>query len=428
MRSDVPDPLQILVLPGTADCGNLGDLAMLQVALERLRHLWPEAILRVLTHEADALTACCPGVEPIPLRGRNRWLRVRTLPRWLFPNVRPACRARFPLSIGRAWKLGMFLSPAQYRITRRFVEAMFNADLFLLAGCGVLTDVFGHNAIRILETFDLAHRCGIPTAMLSQGIGPMTESALRQRAGEVLPHVGRIFIRERRATLPLLQGLRVPEARIAVTGDDAVELAFRERRSELGTGIGVNLRLARYSLLDQRVREVVRRVLAEKAGVLGARVLGFPISTVGAESDRPVLARLFQGWESRHQIGNDLDTPVAVIRRLSECRVVVTGSYHGAVFALSQGIPAVCLAESAYYQDKFRGLADLFAVGCLVLRGSEPDLAQHLAAAFDELWSQAPAQRASLLEAAERQNAAARAAYAQLPAIVSPGALHRGSA
>jgi polysaccharide pyruvyl transferase WcaK-like protein len=418
-----PDPShspRVLLLPGTADCGNLGDLAMLQIALERLRGLWPAAILRVLTNDAAALAAGCPGVEPVPLRGRNRWLKIRALPRWLFPNVRPARRSFFPLSIRQAWKLGMFLSPAQYRITRQFVEAMFNADLFVLAGCGVVTDVFAYNAIRILDTFDFAHRCGIPTAMLSQGIGPMADPALEKRAGEVLPQVGRIFLRESRTTLPLLQRLRVPQAHIAVTGDDAVELAYRERRPDLGTGIGVNLRLARYSSLDQAVLGVVRQVLVGQADRHQARLLGFPIALSGAESDRQTLAHLFQDLKGRGEAGNSLRTPVEVIRRLSECRVVVTGSYHGAVFALSQGVPALCVAESVYYLDKFRGLADQFTPGCLVLRAGQPDLTQRLAAAFDDLWSQAGALRAPLLEAAEQQIKAARAAYAGLPSLVSP--------
>jgi len=419
---DLHNPPQLLVLPGTHDCANLGDLAMLQVALERLKGLWPAAVLRVLTHDAAALTACCPGVEPVPLRGRNRWLKVQALPRWLFPGIRPEFRRSFPLRADRVWKLGLFLWPAQYRMARRFVEAMFHSDLFVMAGCGVLADVFGFNARRILDTFDAAHRCGIPTALLSQGIGPIEDPALFRRASEVLPHLGRIFIRERRATLSLLQRMSVPGEKIAVTGDDAVELAFRERRADEGTGIGVNLRIARYSLLGQPAVDVVRHVLTGKAGQHGVRLLGFPISCGGAESDLQTLAQLFRGWEGRGEVGDNLRTPVDVVRRLSECRVVVTGSYHGAVFALSQGIPAVCLAESAYYQDKFRGLADQFGAGCIVLRAGEPDFAHDLAAAFDGLWSQAVALRPPLLRAAERQVDEARAAYAHLPSLIAPGA------
>ena len=38
-----------------------------------------------------------------------------------------------------------------------------------------------------------------------------------------------------------------------------------------------------------------------------------------------------------------------VLTAIADCRVVVTGSYHAAVFALSMGVPAVGLAASRYY-------------------------------------------------------------------------------
>src|SRR5262249_48275716 len=42
------------------------------------------------------------------------------------------------------------------------------------------------------------------------------------------------------------------------------------------------------------------------------------------------------------------------------CRVVVTTTYHAAVFALSQGVPAVGMYRSEYQRTKFAGLSDLF--------------------------------------------------------------------
>ena len=53
-------------------------------------------------------------------------------------------------------------------------------------------------------------------------------------------------------------------------------------------------------------------------------------------------------------------SPEAVMKNVSACRMVVTGSYHAAVFALSQGIPALTISKSAYYDSKFNGLGDMF--------------------------------------------------------------------
>ena len=57
-------------------------------------------------------------------------------------------------------------------------------------------------------------------------------------------------------------------------------------------------------------------------------------------------------------------TPEAVIRQIQRCRLVITGSYHAAVFALAMGIPTIGLAKSTDYIDKFMGLSALFGEGC----------------------------------------------------------------
>ena len=60
------------------------------------------------------------------------------------------------------------------------------------------------------------------------------------------------------------------------------------------------------------------------------------------------------GGYRRRRVARD---SALVIERVGECRVVVTGSYHGAVFALAQGIPVVALVKSPYYVNKMAGLA-----------------------------------------------------------------------
>jgi hypothetical protein len=99
-----------------------------------------------------------------------------------------------------------------------------------------------------------------------------------------------------------------------------------------------------------------------------------------------------------------LEAVYAAIRR---CRVVVTACYHAAVFALSMGIPAVALASSDYYIQKFRGLQKQFGgVPRLVLcRGHIPFEAFRfeLRAVLACLWSDAPRIRPKLLAYAAAQ-------------------------
>jgi colanic acid/amylovoran biosynthesis protein len=100
-----------------------------------------------------------------------------------------------------------------------------------------------------------------------------------------------------------------------------------------------------------------------------------------------------------------------VIKQITRCRIVVTGAYHAAVFALSQGIPVVGLAKSPYVVQKFLGLADQFGTGCQLVFLDGSDLYQALLAAMEKTWMCADELRSSLQEAALRQIGASRRAY-----------------
>jgi polysaccharide pyruvyl transferase WcaK-like protein len=114
--------------------------------------------------------------------------------------------------------------------------------------------------------------------------------------------------------------------------------------------------------------------------------------------------------------------PTAVAERVSDCRVLVTGAYHLAVFALSQGIPVVAVTSSEYYDDKFLGLADMFGTGLVMIDLGERDLAERLSSAIAAAWQDAPVVRAPLRAAAERQIALSRAAFDEVFAIVERSA------
>ena len=54
---------------GAAEYKNLGDVAMLQVAIARLLSLWPDACIDVLTESPADLVRHCPSVSPLPRAG-----------------------------------------------------------------------------------------------------------------------------------------------------------------------------------------------------------------------------------------------------------------------------------------------------------------------------------------------------------------------
>jgi colanic acid/amylovoran biosynthesis protein len=112
------------------------------------------------------------------------------------------------------------------------------------------------------------------------------------------------------------------------------------------------------------------------------------------------------------------ETPLEIIKQIASCRLVVTGAFHTAVFALSQGIPAVGLAKSIMYIDKFKSLVDQFGSGCQVICIDTPDLSERLTNAIDEAWDSAEQVRPGLLEAAAWQIELGHAAYRRLYELV----------
>lgn len=410
--------MRVLIYPGGSNTENIGDLAMLMTALERLKCLWPDARYQLLADVPESFILDCPEVEAIPVRGCKRWFRVNALPRFLFPEIPLATRLKFPLEWDRILNLITWMYPRDYRMAREFALALFRADLLVLSGCGLINDEFPTASLRVLDIFDAAIRCGIPTIMLGQGIGPIDRGILFERAGEVLPRVDRIHLREDRFSLPTLRKMGVPREKIVLTGDDAIEMSFAARSSVPGDKIGINLRFADYSGISRSDVEEIKRLIAGKLRQYGTKAVGLPILVRQEDSDLQAIEALI-GTEALGEA--DTRGSIAlreVIRRTGQCRVVITGSYHAGVFALSQGIPVVGIVKSTYYRENFEGLATQFRTGCIVLQMSEHNFAEKLDSAFDQLWNDAESLREPLLGAAESQITASRSAYRKIPDLM----------
>src|SRR5215813_14632659 len=68
--------MRVVIIPCTYTWLNLGDVAMLQAAVERLRALWPDARVEIPTRNPDALLRHCPDAHPLP---HGEWFSDRYL-------------------------------------------------------------------------------------------------------------------------------------------------------------------------------------------------------------------------------------------------------------------------------------------------------------------------------------------------------------
>ena len=424
--------MNILVDSCSYNCQNAGDLAMLTVAVTRLRELWPGASLQIITNAPDRIARHCGrDVATVPVRGRRLLLENRLLGRvssWLPPRLaQPWNRFERQLAWQRPAVASASLTIKAALNGRRgsevsaYLAAIERADLLVVNGAGIITDAFRDNALGILSTLDLVSRRGVPAAMLGQGLGPIHDPELRERAAEVLPRLTLIGVRESQSSLPLLRSLGVSPDRVMVTGDDAIELAYALRTdtaSSEARAIGVNVRVAPYADVNADMLSALGDTLIASSRRRHARMIPIPIAHHGGGMDIDTLRTMLPPEDSVDG-GAALDTPQSVIRRIGECRLVVTGSYHGAVFALAQGIPVVALVNSDYYANKMFGVQQQFGVGCEVVRLDDQALPERVDAAIDRAWAAAERVRAPLLASARDQIGRSREAYARLREVVA---------
>jgi colanic acid/amylovoran biosynthesis protein len=398
---------------------------MLRVAVARLQALWSGCRVAVITTNPVLLARHCPDSVPVSGLGRHFWLRHASQP------PEPPAWVNWSPSWARRWEL-VRLRRTQRRLLAggprsqaagsqlgAFVDELVAADLVIGSGGGYLTDAFEDHATGVLRLLGTACRLGKPTALLGQGIGPISSPSLRAEARRVLPRVGLIAMREGRVGPSLVAGLGVPAERVVVTGDDAIELAAGVVVDSIPSAIGVNVRCAGYSGVTAVDTRRVVGALRLASARLSASLVALPVASSELDSDVAALA----GWlPSDTDAAGDCSTVEALLDRVRQCRVVVTGSYHAGLFALAMGNPVVALSRSPYYDDKFLGLAHQFGAGCQVLRLDAPGFADDLVAAVCRGWRMGESERNALLAATEAQLRRSREAYLQIARLVPSGA------
>jgi colanic acid/amylovoran biosynthesis protein len=396
----------------------MGDVAMLQVATSRLRALWPTAAIAIPTYDEARLRRYCGDITPLYygdwfddryFLGRIHKLLPGGISRGLI-QLKVRLRRPRPDLEERAIRLKMRLRGIDRSDFDASARAAKDADAVVVSGAGGLMDRFPQFTIGVLRTLEIAILRGKPTAMFSQGFGSLDNPDLRARAKAVLPFVNLIALREKRVGPSLLGDLGVDSSRIAITGDDAIDIAYHRKPDCRGGGVGINIRIGRAAALSEDIVDDLRPTIQSFAQQHHCPLVTVPIA-LQQRLDAGNIDNLVSGYSSIEPLPEMADTPAEVVKHVSRCRIVVTGAYHAAVFALAQGLPVVALAKSTYFLDKFNGLAGMFGSGCQVVVLTSDALKERLSRAMNIAWESAERQRAPLLAAAKTQIDSSVAAY-----------------
>ncbi len=405
----------------------MGDVSMLQVAVDRLHKLFPKASIEVLTDSAENFARFCPAATPLDNRGRALWFANEVLPgryrdsapQWvvdLLVWLKRAIRSRFP-NLFKAILIKRFEGqnrPGDAESVTVFTRALQKADLVLICGAGGFYDGCRAWSLEILDLIEVAIQRNTAAVMLGQGLGPLSDSVVLKRAAKVLPLVDFITLREGRSSFSILRSLGVAESKVQITGDEALELAFQSRTVEPGRSLGIGLRFGASASVNDDELDRIRPILQDFARRHNVPLIPLPIAMQVYTRDDLAIRRVLSGFDEESDGGKALDSPLKVIKQAALCRVVVTGAYHAAVFALAQGIPVVSLAKSGYFAGKMLGLEDQFGEGCQTIILSEQGWTERLNGSIERAWQNADALRETLQAATLRQIELTQRSYMQL--------------
>lgn len=403
--------MNILIENGTYDCHNAGDLSMLKVCIDRINMHLPNCNLFTVTESPESLKLVHNKTKPISLlKGKLIWSNNRNVFGGLHKLIPSNKHALNELESGFRRELSFISNRIissrlskdsdDYIQFHHYLKTIDTTDVVIVSGGGFITDSFEIHAIRLLETIYKFVKQGKKVAFFGQGIGPIESPRLKKIAEKVFPQVTVFGLREPIKGPILLKRFGVEDSRIHVTGDDAIELAATGRQSTLGNSIGFNIRIANYAAIANSTINSLASLLKETAAEFNTDVIPIPISW--HENDLVNAVNILNIDPNCIDFDN-LETIEGLINQTSKCRVVITGSYHAAVFALAQGIPVIAIANSAYYIDKFEGLYSMFGVGINIISLDDLNWENILKTYLNEAWSHAEEVRDILRSKADNQ-------------------------
>lgn len=412
--------MKILVENSGYHLGNLGDVAMLIAGLDYLAEAFDGAELFVVS-DVKRVPSGFPTYTPIPAEQLHTWYEQRVLPipsRSLGATTSDRIRgleqellARFPGPAIAAAKLTAKLTKMPVQVSSQGLALVRSMDAVVSTGGGFVNDSFPHQCTNVLETLWLAQRRGIPTAMFGQGLGPLSNPKGVEIAKRVFPNLKVLSLREGTHSPDVALRLGVRSKAVRVTGDDAIKLVDSYASENQRADIGFNVRLAKYSGLNSDAVSRIANILASRCSSIGPCIRAIPIDVRGTSDDDTSSAKsAFKATSITPVLPQDSSIE-ALVSQVSLCRVVITASYHAAVFSLTLGIPVIGISKSEYYDHKFSGLAQMFAGGVELCRLQSNSVEDDFTRALEKQSKFSVSESDQLRKSAARQVNNSQAAY-----------------
>ena len=369
----------------------------------------------MLVADVGGLTDFHAGDEAI-LTARLAWIRKA------FPGMRPLLLSEDPAYTAKKHQCGAVQEPqlppgfeekqwffrvhrhapslAREHLLRQMPGA--RATLQALRECGLLYICGGGNlrsAYRrllwlrsLLAMHAQAHH--IPVVVTGVQIGPDLAPDERRVLSQWMPRCAIVGMRDDGASWRLARELGIPDDRLIMTGDDALDLEARPPSTDVKRitdrpAIGLSLHQQDNSVSRPEFLSQLTQVLKPWLQACASDVVFLPHRySVKPERDDVRLAReLIQalGGSMTCHDAADTDGDEQVLKHLTgKCQFLLTTQFHAAVFAMSQGIPVCAIAQDGYTAEKLNGLFKYLGLETRALNWRAPDLGAKIQAAWLE--------------------------------------------
>ncbi len=371
---------------------NLGDMAMI------------EGVVRRLLHTAKGVRLCVQdngslpkeiwewnNVSRVAMRSQDLIARVSFLKRIpYFHRYESKLKA-----IEIRWFHAMFdrdINPSDIRVgygpdSTTLGSWCSEYDAMHVVGMGGFTDIF------LLDTWYyccLVHTFasqGKPVIFTGQQIGPLQSRLTKNLLQRALQKAEFMGLREPTDSLLFCKQANLASNRFAVMGDDSFGLPAADSdpvksflsRFHLSPGkfLAVNVRVGSYAPSHAEYIQQIAGLMSNLSRRYDLPIVVVPIALDMYDSDIVAGHRLSEAVAKDHiQV---LDRPeeltAALVKGiLGHAYAAVGVSYHFCTFALSQGVPAICIFDGAYYSQKAKGLSHFWGDERLALPLNKLDL------------------------------------------------------
>lgn len=409
-------PIKILLYAGTATLENVGDVAMLEVGISRIRQPFPNAELTLFSKNREAVQQILgKDIQTISPNTRNLFFKnSKLLPIY---NRLPSRIREFLKPILQKYRYSYFdhfyrrllgrVTSKQREELNQFVNTVQKADILVFTGMGSIH----YRSASGFNIFNLVGWClslKKKVVMMGQGIGPIKKgSRLDKLAQKYLPKVNLIGVREK-FSYENVQAYGLDETKICLTGDDALALSHYDtvtpdRTENQLFRIGLNLRTNHQTaFLFEETQSVISSV---NAVALDRKYQILPlILNPDSSGDQKLVFDdyLFDQCQELFDEKVLLDytdqrkisLPKETIRKIKGTDLVITFAFHTAVFAIASGVPVICVYKTDYYYQKFMGLLSFFDIPELILEFDADNFRAHL----EEKMNYIAQNRAALIE------------------------------